>query len=69
LKHTAISSSGSSSASVVVHFAFPPAKNGLDLQLPRSMAKLEVAVDSTRNRHNIDADYRRCTRRRQSVRS
>ena len=29
-------------ASVVVQFAFPPAKNRLDLQLPRSVAKLEA---------------------------
>ena len=49
-------------ASVVVQFAFPPAHNGLDLQLPRSVAKLEAAVGSTteereRNRHNIYADF------------
>jgi hypothetical protein len=49
-------------AALVVQFAFPPAKNGLDLQLPRSVAKLEAAVGSTpeereRNRHNIYADF------------
>jgi hypothetical protein len=48
-------------AGLVVHFAFP-AKHGLDLQLPRSVAKLEAAVGSTpeareRNRHNIYADF------------
>jgi hypothetical protein len=47
--------------SLVVHFAFP-VKNGLDLQLPRSVAKLEAAVGATpaereRNRHNIYADF------------
>jgi hypothetical protein len=46
---------------LVVHFAFP-AKHGLDLQLPRSVAKLEAAVGSTpeereRNRHNTYADF------------
>jgi hypothetical protein len=49
-------------ASAVLQFAFPPAKNGLDLQLPRSVAKLEAAVGSSphereRNRHNIYADF------------
>ena len=48
-------------AGLVVHFAFP-AKNGLDLQLPRSVAKLEAAVGSTpnareRNRRNTYADF------------
>ena len=48
-------------AGLVVHFAFP-AKNGLDLQLPRSVAKLEAAVGSTpeqreRGRRNTYADF------------
>ena len=48
-------------ARLVVQFAFP-AKHGLDLQLPRSVAKLEAAVGSTpkereRNRRNIYADF------------
>jgi hypothetical protein len=49
-------------AALVVQFAFPPAKNGLDLQLPRSVAELRAAVGSTpeereRNRHNVYADF------------
>jgi hypothetical protein len=48
-------------AGLVVYLGFP-AKHGLDLQLPRSVAKLEAAVGSTpeereRNRHNIYADF------------
>jgi hypothetical protein len=48
-------------AGLVVYLAFP-AKHGLDLQLPRSVAKLETAVGSTpeerdRNRHNVYADF------------
>jgi hypothetical protein len=48
-------------AGLVVHFAFP-ANHGLDLQLPRSVAKLEAAVGSTleerdRNRRNTYADF------------
>ena len=47
---------------LVVQFAFPPAKNDLDLQLPRSVAKLEAAVGSTpeareRNRRHTYADF------------
>jgi len=46
---------------LVVQYGFP-AKHGLDLQLPRSVAKLEAAAGSTpeereRNRHNIYADF------------
>jgi hypothetical protein len=48
-------------AGLVVQLAFP-AKHGLDLQLPRSVTKLEAAVGSTaeareRNRRNIYADF------------
>ena len=48
-------------SALVVHFAFP-AKNGLDLQLPRSVAELEAAVRSSpeereRDRRNTYADF------------
>ena len=49
-------------AAVVTGRVFRPATNGLDLQIPRSLAALRAAVGSTdeerrRNRNNIYADF------------
>lgn len=47
---------------IVTGWVFKPATNGLDLQIPRSLAALRAAVGSTdderrRNRNNIYADF------------
>jgi hypothetical protein len=49
-------------AAIVTGWVFRPARNGLDLQIPRSLAALRAAVGSTdeerrRNRNNIYADF------------
>ena len=49
-------------AAIVTGRVFRPATNGLDLQIPRSLAALRAAVGSTdeerrRNRNNIYPDF------------